>query len=122
VGYDFAIMKIRAFIADLVFVLLFVTIGRNAHKDGISLSGIASTAWPFAVGLLSGWLFLVLTHRTAAARSSGIIIVLWTVTLGMILRVISGQGTAFTFVIVALVFLSLFLVGWRTLLSLRNKG
>jgi len=115
-------MKMRAFIADFVFVLLFVAIGRNAHKDGISLSGMTSTAWPFAVGLLSGWFFIVLTHRNAATRSSGIIIVLWTVTLGMILRVISGQGTAFTFVIVALVFLSLFLVGWRTLLSQRRKG
>ena len=115
-------MKMRAFIADLLFVLLFVAIGRHAHKDGSSLGGMASTAWPFAVGLLSGWIFIVLTHRTAPARSSGIIIVLWTVILGMILRIISGQGTAFTFVIVALVFLSLFLVGWRTLLSLRNKG
>jgi hypothetical protein len=27
---------------------------------------------------------------------------------------VSGQGTAFTFVVVALVFLGLFLLGWRT--------
>ena len=120
--YDLATMKLKAFMADVVFLLLFVTIGRNAHKDGISLSGELSTMWPFAVGLLTGWLFIGFIHRTATTRSSGIIIVLWTVTLGMILRVISGQGTAFTFVIVALVFLSLFLVGWRTLLSLRRKG
>ena len=59
-------MKMRAFIADLLFVLLFVAIGRHAHKDGSSLGGMASTAWPFAVGLLSGWIFIVLTHRTAA--------------------------------------------------------
>ncbi len=115
-------MKLKAFIADVVFLLLFVTIGRNAHKDGISLSGELSTLWPFAVGLLTGWLFIGFTHRTATTRSSGIIIVLWTVMLGMILRVFAGQGTAVTFIVVALVFLSLFLVGWRILLSLWKSG
>lgn len=115
-------MKIRAFIIDFLSVLLFVAIGRKNHKHGFSLSGMTSTTWPFVVGLVSGWLVIVLTQRKATTRSSGIIIAIWTVTLGMILRVISGQGTALSFVIVALVFLLLFLVGWRTLLSLRRKG
>ena len=115
-------MKIRAFIIDLLLVLLFVAIGRNTHEDGFSLSGMTSTTWPFAVGLVAGWLVIVLTHRDATTKSSGTIIAIWTVTMGMILRVISGQGTALSFVIVALVFLSLFFVGWRTLLSLRRNG
>nr|WP_279472852.1 DUF3054 family protein [Actinomadura darangshiensis] len=33
--------------------------------------------------------------------------------LGMVLRVVSGQGTAFAFVVVASVFLGLTLLGWR---------
>ena len=111
-------MKIKAFIIDFLLVLLFVAIGRNTHKDGFSLSGMTSTTWPFAVGLVAGWLVIVLTHRNATAKSSGIIIAFSVVTLGMILRVISGQGTALSFVIVALLFLLLFFVGWRTLLSL----
>jgi Protein of unknown function (DUF3054) len=31
----------------------------------------------------------------------------------MVLRVVSGQGTALAFIIVALAFLGLFLLGWR---------
>ena len=33
--------------------------------------------------------------------------------LGMVLRVVAGQGTAVAFVGVALAFLGLFLLGWR---------
>ena len=36
----------------------------------------------------------------------------------MIFRVVSGQGTAVAFIAVALVFLALFLLGWRTLARL----
>jgi FtsH-binding integral membrane protein len=35
------------------------------------------------------------------------------VTVGMVFRVIAGQGTAVAFVIVALAFLGLALLGWR---------
>jgi FtsH-binding integral membrane protein len=44
---------------------------------------------------------------------------LGTVVLGMVLRVVAGQGTAVAFVVVALVFLGLFLLGWRVLARLR---
>jgi hypothetical protein len=37
------------------------------------------------------------------------------VALGMTFRVISGQGTAVAFIVVALAFLGLFLLGWRIL-------
>jgi hypothetical protein len=36
----------------------------------------------------------------------------------MVLRVVSGQGTAIAFIVVALVFLALFLLGWRLLARL----
>jgi Protein of unknown function (DUF3054) len=38
---------------------------------------------------------------------------LGTVAVDMVLRVVSGQGTAVAFVLVALAFLGLFLLGWR---------
>ncbi len=38
---------------------------------------------------------------------------LGTVAVGMVLRVLAGQGTAFSFIVVALIFLGLFLLGWR---------
>jgi hypothetical protein len=34
---------------------------------------------------------------------------------GQVLRVVAGQGTAAAFVIVSLLFLGLFLLGWRLL-------
>ena len=40
---------------------------------------------------------------------------LGTVGLGMLFRVVSGQGTAPAFIGVALTFLGLFLLGWRLL-------
>ena len=33
--------------------------------------------------------------------------------IGQVLRVLAGQGTALAFVIVSLLFLGLFLLGWR---------
>ena len=38
-----------------------------------------------------------------------------TVVVGMVLRVVSGQGTAVAFVVVALAFLGMELLGWRVL-------
>ena len=35
------------------------------------------------------------------------------VALGMLFRVVSGQGTAVAFIVVALAFLGVFLLGWR---------
>jgi membrane protein implicated in regulation of membrane protease activity len=46
---------------------------------------------------------------------SGIAVWLSTVAVGMVLRVVAGQGTAVSFIIVALCFLGLFLLGWRLL-------
>jgi hypothetical protein len=39
----------------------------------------------------------------------------------MIVRVISGQGTAVAFIVVALAFLGLFLLGWRLLWGLARR-
>ena len=118
--YHFTIMKKNAYVIDFICVLIFVAIGRHTHKDGTSLGGMISTMWPFTAGLFAGWLALRLTRRSVTTKSSGLILTLSTVTLGMILRVISGQGTALAFVVVATVFLSSCLVGWRALLSLRK--
>jgi hypothetical protein len=110
-------MKKRAFLTDFLAILIFVLIGRDAHKHSFSITGIASTLWPFAVGLLLAWVYLHLRHLDGTSRRSGAIIVLTTVTIGMLLRVVSGQGTTLTFIIVALIFLSLMLIGWRELAS-----
>ena len=106
-------MKFNALALDTLFIVIFVAIGRSAHEHGITLAGMASTLWPFAAALAVGWLVTRRRRHSGEAPTDGVVIVLVTVALGMVLRVISGQGTAVAFIIVALCFLSLFLVGWR---------
>jgi hypothetical protein len=104
----------RAAVAlDLVAVLVFVGIGRAAHAHGESIGGLASTAWPFATGLAVGWLVLAFLRRPAGSITSGALVCLLTVAVGMTLRVLAGQGTAVAFVVVALCFLGASMCGWR---------
>jgi hypothetical protein len=102
-----------AVVADCCCVLLFVIIGRASHTKGESLAGIASTAWPFLAGLAGGWLAARGWRRPLRLVPAGVGAWLGTVALGMVLRVVSGQGTALAFILVALAFLGLFLLGWR---------
>jgi len=99
-------------------VLAFVVIGRASHAKGENLGGIASTAWPFLAGLACGWLAARGWRRPAALAPAGVGAWLGTVAVGMVLRVVSGQGTAVAFVLVALAFLGLFLLGWRLVAGL----
>ena len=107
-----------ALVLDCCCVLVFVMIGRASHTKGEALAGIASTAWPFLAGLGAGWLAARAWRRPLALWPAGIAVWLCTVALGMVLRVVSGQGTAPAFIVVALAFLGLFLLGWRLLARL----
>jgi FtsH-binding integral membrane protein len=114
-----------AVILDGCCVLAFVIIGRASHGEG--LAGIASTAWPFLAGLAGGWLAAGLAGawpQPFRLWPAGVGAWLGTVTLGMVFRVVSGQGTALAFIAVALAFLGLFLLGWRLLgrLSWLRRG
>jgi Protein of unknown function (DUF3054) len=101
------------FVFDVVVVLAFVVIGRHTHHHREALGGVISTTWPFGVGLLVGWAGVLRAHGRPSRPSSGAVIWLSTVAIGMVLRVISGQGTAVAFIGVALGFLGLFMVGAR---------
>ena len=107
-----------AVILDCCCVLVFVIIGRASHTKGESLAGVASTAWPFLAGLAGGWLAARAWRRPLGLWPAGAGAWLGAVALGMVLRVVSGQGTAFAFILVALAFLGLFLLGWRLLARL----
>jgi peptidoglycan/LPS O-acetylase OafA/YrhL len=112
---------VRAAVLDVAAVLVFVVIGRANHHDGDTVPGVASTAWPFLAGLGAGWLVARVWRRPAALVPSGIAAWLGTVAVGMVLRVVAGQGTAVSFIIVALCFLGLFLLGWRLLTRLFSR-
>jgi DUF3054 family protein len=106
---------VRAAMADLACVLVFVVIGRANHGHGETVAGVASTAWPFLAGLAVGWLAGLAWRRPAGLWPAGVAAWLGTVAVGMVLRAVSGQGTAVSFIVVALVVLGLFLLGWRAL-------
>jgi hypothetical protein len=110
-----------AVLIDACCVLVFVVIGRASHTRGEALAGIASTAWPFLCGLAAGWIAGRAWRRPLTISPAGVVIWLCTVTLGMALRVVSGQGTAAAFIVVALAFLGLFLLGWRLLARLATR-
>ncbi len=98
---------------DACCVIVFVAIGRASHHHGESVGGLASTAWPFLAGLAVGLLVTRAWRRPAAIVPAGLGAWLGTVGVGMLLRVVAGQGTALAFIGVALAFLGLFLLGWR---------
>jgi hypothetical protein len=109
-----------AVVLDVCCVLVFVIIGRASHTKGESLAGVASAAWPFLAGLAGGWLATAGLAGRAWRQPyrlwpAGVGAWLGAVGLGMLFRVISGQGTAPAFIGVALAFLGLFLLGWRLL-------
>ncbi|WP_067847054.1 DUF3054 domain-containing protein [Nocardia lijiangensis] len=110
---------------DAVLVILFCVIGRRSHDEAV-IAGLLKTAWPFAIGLAIGWIVaLAVAGRTG--RSDGTLVwptgvLVWLCTLcgGMLLRAVSGQGIAFSFVLVAATVLALFLLGWRAAIRALN--
>jgi FtsH-binding integral membrane protein len=109
---------------DFAVILVFVGIGRHVHDHGLNLAGLASTTWPFAAGLCVGCLALALSHRSGLSLTDGALVCGVTVLIGMLLRVVSGQGIAAAFVVVALCFLGAAMIGWRSvrLLARRRRG
>ncbi|MGW9631383.1 DUF3054 domain-containing protein [Agromyces sp. NPDC055520] len=106
---------------DAVLVVAFVSIGRRSHAEGLDLAGIAGTAWPFLVALAVGWLAARAWRHPLAVWPTGVIIWVVTVAGGMLLRVTSGQGTQFAFIVVATLTLALLLLGWRLIALLVTR-
>lgn len=105
-------------VVDLVALVVFATIGRRSHAEGITVAGVLSTAWPFAVGAVVGWLVVRAWRRPVAVWPSGVGAWLGALCVGMLLRRVVGEGTPLDFVAVAAVFLAVFLLGWRLVLGL----
>ena len=61
-------------IADAVCVTVFCTLGRRSHEEGLTLAGIAHTAWPFLVGTLTGWLLWRVTVWSVGVASCAMLV------------------------------------------------
>lgn len=102
-----------ALLVDVVCVVVFCTIGRRSHAEGITFAGVVETAWPFLTGTGVGWLAARAWRQPMALAPSGVTIWLSTVVVGMLLRKATSQGTAVSFVVVALLATAILLLGWR---------
>lgn len=107
--------RLPALLVDALLVLVFATIGRRSHDEGLTLAGIWRTAWPFLTGLLVGWAAGALAWRGGFSLTTrfGALLVVSTVFVGMLLRRVAGDGTALAFVLVTATVLGVFLLGWR---------
>jgi len=108
---------LAAFGIDAVLVTVFAAIGRASH-DEAAFAGLATTAGPFLLALIVGWLGVLAWRAPLAVRRTGIPLWIVTVAGGMLLRVLTGQGVQVAFVIVAASVLLLMLVGWRAAAAL----
>lgn len=108
-----------AAVLDIVLVVVFAVIGRASHDEGPA--GVLVTAWPFLVGLAVGWLLTRAWLRPRNIVWTGIGVWIATVAGGMLLRLMSGQGIAVAFIIVATVVLGAALIGWRLVAILISR-
>jgi len=98
---------------DVVAVLVFCAVGRRSHDEGLSIGGVATTAWPFLAGTAVGWLASRAWRQPTAVAPTGVIVWLCTVVVGMLLRKASSAGVAASFVMVAASVTAVLLLGWR---------
>ncbi|MGO4805257.1 DUF3054 domain-containing protein [Arthrobacter sp. 2MCAF15] len=103
--------------ADALLILLFAAIGRDAHQRGEIITGVFATAWPFLAGAAVAWLALRLWHDPLRVWPAGVAVWLGTVGVGMILRAVTGQTVVLPFIIVALLSLAVFLLGYRLVVA-----
>ena len=106
---------------DVGAIVVFAAIGRARHDEGVlgdAGLGLLATVWPFVVGAALGWIIVRGWKRPCAWNPTGVVV--WACTLGggMALRLATGQGTHWSFVVTAALVLAVFLVGWRVVSGL----
>jgi DUF3054 family protein len=102
-----------ALVTDVVCVVVFASIGRRSHAEGLNLTGVAETAWPFVAGTGVGWLLARGWRSPAALVPTGVLVWVCTVVVGMLLRKATSAGVAPSFVVVASLATGVLLLGWR---------
>lgn len=104
---------LTAFATDVACLIVFATIGRRSHDEGLSVTGIAETAWPFVTGALAGWVVSLGWRRPYSLVPTGVAVWVCTIVLGMLLRKLTSAGVAPSFIVVASISTAVLLLGWR---------
>ena len=111
-----------ALFADVVCVIVFCTIGRRSHAEGLTVAGIAQTAWPFLAGTGVGWLLIGGWRRPFTVIPTGVVVWVCTVVVGMLFRKVTSAGVSTSFVVVASLSTAVLLLGWRGAAALFRRG
>ena len=102
-----------AVVADVLVVLVFAAVGRSNHHESAGLAGVWHTAWPFLLGTAIALTLSAVTRTDPLSLRAGVRVWLWTVVIGMVVRASLDEGTALSFVVVALIVLGALFLGWR---------
>lgn len=106
-------------VADLLCVLALALGGKNSHDEAGSVWLVLVIAWPYALAAVLAHLWLTLRGRQASRLwPDGAIVLVVTYVLGMALRGVSGRGLDPAFLVVAGIFLTLTMLGWRGVVRL----
>lgn len=102
--------------ADVAAVLVFAAIGRSAHAEVLDAFGVLSTAAPFLLGLVIGWL-VARAWRAPLRLPVATAVWIGATVIGLGLRAVFTHRLPVTFVVVAAASLALLLLGWRVVTS-----
>ena len=111
-----------ALLTDIVCVIAFAMIGRRSHAEGLTVTGIAQTAWPFLAGTAVGWLLIGGWRRPFTVIPTGVTVWVCTVVVGMLLRKTTSAGVSTSFVVVASAATAVLLLGWRGAAAFFRRG
>ena len=108
---------------DVILVAVFCVIGRFSHAEGVfsDVPGFLITLWPFLAAVLVAHVVMLIRRTPADRMLPGVVIWAVTVVVGLVLRALSGQGTALAFMIVATLTLGLVLIGWRAVVAISRR-
>jgi hypothetical protein len=96
--------------ADLAAIVLFAASGRSTHEHGLTVTGIAGTAAPFAIACLGAWVVLRAWRSPLRIWPTAVGVWLATVVGGLLLRYLAGGGVAASFQVVTLAVLGILLL------------
>ncbi|MGH3695669.1 MAG: DUF3054 domain-containing protein [Pseudonocardiaceae bacterium] len=109
--------------ADALVVLVFAAVGRSSHAELADVVGVLTTAAPFLLGLLTGWL-IIRAWRAPLRLPVGLAVWAGAVIVGLGVRAAFTHRLPLPFVLVAATGLAVLLLGWRAvaLLTARSRG